>query len=265
MKINGQAWKWLLLAIALILATGSHTYAGGYQCSGSLNTDIENIERARAKAQGTFVRLDRSTLKFEGYIDRGTYKEYLDAIDDEVKTLIINSTGGDTYDGVRIGLDMVKRNIDVIVDGVAVSSGANYLFTAGKRKTICRGFVGFHGNANAALKNKKTLEESLRTFRSEAAKSGMDQEQIEESVKENLAVMDATIKMEKEFFAKLGISQELFDITQEEAKGLSQKMNLNFDFLLPSIRTMEKFGIRNVEGKQDVELAERFGKFVIYY
>lgn len=261
MNIIGRIGKWLLPAISLILATGGHTYAGGYQCSGSLKTDIENIERAKAKPQGTFVRLDRSTLKFEGYIDRGTYKEYLDAIDDEVKTLIINSTGGDTYDGVRIGLDMVKRNIDVIVDGVAVSSGANYLFTAGKRKTICRGFVGFHGNANAAL-DKKTLEESIR---SESAKIGMGQEQIEESVRENLAVMDATIKLEKEFFARLGISQELFDLTQESAKGLSKKMNLDFDFLLPSIRTMEKFGIRNVEGKQDIELAERFGKSVIYY
>ena len=264
MNTTVRIGRWLLLAIPLILATGGHTYAGGYQCSGSLKTDIENIERARAKAQGTFVRLDRNTLKFEGYIDRGSYKDYLDAIDDEVKTLIINSTGGDTYDGVRIGLDMIKRNIDVIVDGVAVSSGANYLFTAGKRKTICRGFVGFHGNANAAL-DKKELEESMRTLRSESAKIGMDQGQIEESVRENLAVWDETKKLEKEFFAKLGISQELFDITQEEGKGLSQKMKMNFDFLLPSMRTMEKFGIRNVKGRQDIGLAEHFGKFVIYY
>jgi hypothetical protein len=261
MNITGRIGKWLLLAISLILATGSHAYAGGYQCSGSLKTDIENIERARAKPEGTFVRLDKSTLKFEGHIDRGSYDEYLHAIDDDVKTLIINSSGGDTYDGVRIGLDMAKRNIDVIVDGVAGSSAANYLFTAGKHKTICRGFVGFHGDANAAL-DKKTLEETLRSL---SAKNGVDQEQIEKSVKETLAVMDATIKIEKEFFAKLGISQELFDITQEEAKGLSQKTNLHFDFLLPSIRTMEKFGIRNVEGRQDIELAERLGLFVIYY
>ncbi|HWR58808.1 MAG TPA: ATP-dependent Clp protease proteolytic subunit [Thermodesulfovibrionales bacterium] len=260
MKGNSRIGKWLLPAISLILATSSHAYAGGYQCSDSLKTDIENIERAKAKPQGTFVRLDKSTLKFEGYIDRGTYKEYLEAIDDEVRTLVINSAGGDTYDGVRIGLDMAKRNIDVIVDGMAASSGANYLFTAGKRKTICRGFVGFHGN-NAAL-DRKALEESIR---SASAKIGTSREQIEEAVRENLAVMEATKKLEKEFFAKLGISQELFDMTQEDAKGLSQKMNLNFDFLLPSIRTMEKFGIRNVEGRQDIELAERFGKTVIYY
>jgi hypothetical protein len=153
------------------------------------------------------------------------------------------------------------RNIDVIVDGVAGSSAANYLFTAGKRKTICRGFVGFHGNAGAG-KGKKGFEESIR---SSAAKTGLDREQIEKAIKETLAVVEATVILEKEFFAKLGISQKLFDISQEDAKGLSQELNLNFEFLLPSIRTMEKFGIGSVEGRQDIELADRLGLRIIYY
>lgn len=140
-------------------------------------------------------------------------------------------------------------------------AGANYLFTAGKHKTICRGFVGFHGNAGAGS-DKKALEESIR---SAAAKTGVGQEQIEKALKETMATTEATKKLEKEFFTKLGISQKLFDITQMDAKGLSQELNLNFEFLLPSIRTMEKFGIRNVEGRQDIELAERLGLLVIYY
>ena len=80
-----------------------------------------------------------------------------------------------------------------------------------------------------------------------------------------MAVTEATIKLEKELFGGLGISQKLFDITQEEAKGLPPELNLNFEFLLPSIRTMENFGILNVEGRQDIELAERLGLSVIYY
>ena len=126
MKINTQAGICLLLAILFILAAAHNTYAGEYQCSGSLATDMENIKRARSITQGTFVRFDKNTLKFEGHIERGTYAKYLEAIDGEVKAMIINSSGGDTYDGVRIGLDMAKRNIDVIVDGVAGSSAANY-------------------------------------------------------------------------------------------------------------------------------------------
>jgi hypothetical protein len=50
-----------------------------------------------------------------------------------------------------------------------------------------------------------------------------------------------------------------------DAKGLAPELNLNFEFLLPSLRTMEKFGITNVEGRQDIELAERLGLAVIYY
>lgn len=262
MSMNSRTEKRMLLfAIFIILTTGGQTFAGEYLCSGSWKTDLENIKRARAMAQGVFVRLDIDLLKFEGHIDRGTYEKYLEAVDDNVKTLIVNSSGGDSYDGVRIGLDMVKRNIDVIVDGVAGSSAANYLFTAGKRKIICRGFVGFHGNAGA-VKDKKGLEGSIR---SAAAKAGESREQIEKTLKETIAVKDETVKLEKEFYAKLGISQRLFDITQEDSKGLSPELNLNFEFLLPSIRTMEKFGIGNVEGRQDIELAERLGLTVIYY
>ena len=261
MKINTQAGICLLLAILFILAAAHNTFAGEYQCSGSLATDMENIKRARSITQGTFVRLDKNTLKFEGRIERGTYAKYLEAIDDEVKTMIINSSGGDTYDGVRIGLDMAKRNIDVIVDGMAGSSAANYLFTAGKSKIICRGFVGFHGNAGA-VKDKKALARSIRAL---AAKAGASREQIAKTLQEAMKVKDKTIKLEKEYFTKLGISQKLFDVTQKESKGLAPELNLKFEFLLPSAKTMEKFGIRNVEGRQDVELAERLGLSVIYY
>ena len=261
MKINTQAGICLLLAILFILAAAHNTYAGEYQCSGSLATDMENIKRARSITQGTFVRFDKNTLKFEGHIERGTYAKYLEAIDGEVKTMIINSPGGDTYDGVRIGLDMAKRNIDVIVDGVAGSSAANYLFNAGKSKTIC-GFVGFHGNAGAVKEDRKALARSIRAF---SAKAGASREEIAKTLHESMKVKDQTVKLEKEFFSKLGISQKLFAVTQKESKGLAPELNLKFEFLLPSVKTMEKFGIRNVEGRQDVELAECLGLSVIYY
>ena len=262
MKRNSRAEKWLLFwAVLFILTTGHRIYAAEYQCPGSLKTDLENVQRARAMSPGIFVRLDQNTLKFEGHIDRGTYKSYLDTVDDNVKTLVINSSGGDSYDGVRIGLDLAKRNMEVIVDGVAGSSAANYLFTAGKHKKICRGFVGFHGNAGAA-KQKEALEESIRNS---AAKTGLNREQIERTVKETLAITEETITLEKEFFTKLGISQKLFDITQLDSKGLDPDMKINFEFLLPSIGTMEKFGIRNVAGQQDIGLAERLGLRIIYY
>jgi hypothetical protein len=56
-------------------------------------------------------------------------------------------------------------------------------------------------------------------------------------IEEIVATVDAIRKLEKELFAKLGVSQQLFDITQRDAKGLPEDLNLDFEFLLPSLRT----------------------------
>ena len=102
MRINTRTGICLLLALLFILAAAHNTYAGEYQCSGSLATDMENIKRARSITQGTFVRFDKNTLKFEGHIERGTYAKYLEAIDGEVKTMIINSSGSNFAGLLRI-------------------------------------------------------------------------------------------------------------------------------------------------------------------
>jgi hypothetical protein len=108
MDTNTRTRKWLLsLAAFVTLTSGPQLHAGEYSCSGSLKTDLENVMRARAKRPGEFVRLDRDALKFEGHIDRGTYEKFLAAIDDDVKILIINSSGGDSYDAERLGLAVI--------------------------------------------------------------------------------------------------------------------------------------------------------------
>jgi len=222
---------------------------------------LESINRARAKTEGEFTRLDKQTLKFEGHITNATYKRYLSAMDGDITTLIVNSPGGGTSDGVRIGLDLATRDITVIVDGVAGSSAANYLFTAGKRKVIRNGFVGFHGNATAY--NAQTDGE--REMALAAKKAGLPEEAIVKMLEDFRKQNRETAALEKEFFKKLGISQRLFDVTQEDGKGLPSAMNMSFEFLLPSVYTMEKFGIRNVVGRQDIGAAEKLGLKVIYY
>ena len=67
-----------------------------------------------------------------------------------------------------------------------------------------------------------------------------------------MKVRDETVKMEKECFTKLDISQKIFDITQMDSKGLAPELKKKFDFLLPSVKAMETFSIRNVEGWQEV-------------
>lgn len=157
---------------------------------------------------------------------------------------------------------MAKRSLTVIVDGVAGSSAANYLFTAGRQKVIRNGFVGFHGNTQAVASKKNADEELLASI----STSGVTftKEQVDAIINDAKATTAKTIQLEKQFFADLGISQKLFDITQQDGKGLPEYLKMNFEFLLPSVRTMEYFGIRNVSGHQDIETAEQMMK-VIYY
>ena len=176
--------------------------AGEYHCSGSLDTD-RRIKRARAKAPGDFVRLDRNTLKFEGHIDRvhtvNTLKPSMMRSKPwwsihQVATVMMGSAWASTWPMATSTLSwMVWR----------APARPTIFLKAGKHKTICRGFVGFHGTAGAS-KDKGALEESILRV---AEKAGMGREQIEKVLNETLAVTDETIKLEQEFYGKLNVSK----------------------------------------------------------
>ncbi|MBU0573080.1 MAG: hypothetical protein KKH83_01230 [Candidatus Margulisbacteria bacterium] len=210
------------------------------------------------KIAGTFERVSPDTLKFEGYIDKDSYQKYRMYIDDDVTTFIINSPGGDTNSGVKMGLDMLTRNLNVVIEGVAASSAANYLFLAGARKTIKQGFVGFHGNSQALVADAGGFDGLKEDMRQQYKVTNEYFEKFKKEIEESIA-------LEKEFYGRLDISQDLFDITQEPGKGMPVEEGQGFDFLLPSPDTMKCFGIKNVYGHQDVGFAEDLGIKVIYY
>lgn len=67
---------------------------------------------------------------------------------------------------------------------------------------------------------------------------------------------------EKLFFSTLGVSQDLFERSCTSDKGL--KDGNSYSFLLPTPQSFEKYGIKNVEGVQDAEVAQRYpGKLAV--
>ena len=172
--------------------------------------------------------------------------------------LVINCLGGDTYSGVKMGIDIQKRKLKIIVEGFAVSSAADYLFLAGKEKIIKNGVIGFHGNAQAVLKQAGGFDSMKKEMKEKYKVSDEYFETFEKEQQE-------TIKLEKEFYKKLDIPQQLFDITQTDGKGLASELKEDFDFLLPSLVTMKKFNIKNISGEQNIPLAEAVGIKVIYW
>lgn len=183
---------------------------------------------------GKWTRVNDTTIMLEGNISEGNFEAFKKVFDDKVKTVIINSGGGDTYEAVQIGLVLKNANVDVVVRGYCLSSAANYLFTAGKTKTIEDGIVGFHGNS-IALTNEVGGVENL------IPSDTPDRDKF-------IARIQKTLDLEKEFFQSQGISQRLFDITQTNDKGTGD--GNTYEFLLPTSKTFAKYGITNVVGKQ---------------
>jgi hypothetical protein len=247
----------ILLSGWFVTINSSEIYAETLSKSNEQALVNKIIEMKKEQKRASFSLLNKDTLKMDGYIQEGSYNDYLKAINNSIKTLIVNSGGGDTNNGIKIGMDIFKRNLTVVVEGIAMSSAANYIFLAGKKKIIKTGAIGFHGNAQAT--NKKTNFDSLK--KELQSKYKITDEYFNQIKNQTLE----TEELEKKFYNEIGISQKFFDMTQEDGKGLESKLNFDFDFLIPSTATMEKFGIKNVEGKSDINFAEQLGIKVIYF
>lgn len=206
-----------------------------------------------------FVRVDDQTLRFEGEITGTTFDEYQRTVDDKVRVLVVKSGGGDTFSGVRMGLDIHRRGLKVVVDTIAGSSAANYLFLAGKEKVIQNGFVGFHGNVRAGFNQRfGGRYDALCRFLEETNPPGTVDCQT--AIRRN----EEMLRLEEQFLKEVGVPQTFFDLTQEAGKGLRPELDEKFAFLLPSPSTMKKFSITNVTGEQNISIAERHLK-VIYW
>ena len=72
-------------------------------------------------------------------------------------TLVVNSKGGDVNAALDIADYLSSSGVSVVVDGFCLSSCANYIFVAGRRKIGLQGsFVGFHGGP--AITTKPTYD-----------------------------------------------------------------------------------------------------------
>lgn len=189
---------------------------------------------------GHWTRLDDQTVGLIGTIDSGSLFKFELVFDDEVETVILNSGGGYTLEALQIGMVLKETEVDVVVAGICLSSCANYLFTAGRRKTIRNGVVGFHGNTQAAL-GPGGVAAAVRNL-----PGGMNRAAREAF----RAELEQTLAWERDFFMDLNIDQGLFERTQRADKGMGD--GETYAFLLPTSATFERYGVHDVEGKQSL-------------
>jgi hypothetical protein len=180
------------------------------------------------------VTLGREVVSYDGPLDAAGIAE-LRRAGPEVKLLRIRSSGGDVDLGMDLAEWVLERGLDVEVDGPCLSSCANYIFPAGRRKVIAPGgVVAWHGSArqtnmadqlDAALAEVRQKEPTL---------------DVAETRAQMAAYMKRVIARQDAFFARIGVAECVTRIGQLRlgAPGL----------FTMSIADMARFGIGVASG-----------------
>jgi hypothetical protein len=122
-----------LAACALLVAAGAH---------------------AQEPPPATRVEVAGDAVIFQGRIGRRSVDEFLRALQahPEVNRLVITSGGGQVTSALEMGEAIHARQLDVDVPVACLSSCANYIFPAGRRKRLGHALaVGWHGNMTHVL------------------------------------------------------------------------------------------------------------------
>ncbi len=198
---------------------------------------------------GEWTRIDVKTVSFKGVITDTEFKNFEKVFDEDVEVLIVNSGGGETMAAIEIAEVIYDAELEVRVQQVCASSCANYFFTAAKKRVIENGIVGFHGNMQACFGGKK-----WNAFIKMLKDNGITGDRLEElktRFKKNFEI-------EKHFLQKVGVSQELFEVSCTDDKGMNDG-NV-YSLLLPLPQTFEFFGIHGVIGEQSREIIEKMNE-----
>lgn len=193
-------------------------------------------------AAGVWTKTGPGTLSFKGPIIEGEYDRFAAVFDGSIKEIVVDSGGGHTDEGIRIGHAIAAADIKVTVTGVCLSSCANYLFAAGHRREIRGGVVGYHGNVQACFGTPAKRAESIADLKKRF-------HMTDEDIRLNLEREDREIAEEARLLRIMGVSQGLFERTCTDDKGMGD--GGHYAFLLPKRVTFEKYGLWGIVGEQD--------------
>jgi hypothetical protein len=146
MKIKTKpAWKnmYLFVIIAVFLAV----YMFMYGCS----------------TPKSVVRIVNDSVVYDGPINIDNANALLSILESTgIKIIFINSQGGSSEAGLKIGDFVVKNNISVVVVGACHSACANYVFLPSKnRKAVKSANIGMHGGYQSYIVQRLALLQNL--------------------------------------------------------------------------------------------------------
>jgi hypothetical protein len=190
-------------------------------------SDLAGATLLPVAAPGHFVVVppgDSGSIGYSGEISEAGLQELEHADNPTVKTLRIRGEAGTVEAGTRMGAWVHARGLDVVVVDYCVLICANYVFPAGKTKTILPGaLVAWGGDAHK------------RSIRANAG-PGWEKPRAEEDA----------------FFAAIGVNECLTRVGDDSALGgPTWKHWGGWDgYFALSPADMARFGVTNVTGAQ---------------
>ncbi len=213
---------------------------------------FSDVIHGNPSAEEPTITIEGTTVIYLGKISEQNVELFLETVrGKKLTTLLIASSGGEINAGMMMGSWVFDNHIDVVVEKMCMSSCANYVFTAGRHKTINPGsIVAWHGSI---LQEFLMSDEDIRvlviqTFDKlpESEKEKMDlQEMIRKSIEQMKEYRVESTRRQAMFFKKIGVDESVCLIGNEEYGAE--------DFFILSVKDMERFGIRHVQAPNDYE------------
>ena len=148
-----MAFPWL----SAFLITGG--VAWGY-----LNSDTPLVSAPYPEI-GTCEQTNSATLKLTGPIDNAMRDCTLPLLTPDIKTVIVNSRGGEVFAGRAIGYKIGESPRHLIIDKVCLSSCGNYFVPAASSVTLLPGAViGLHGTPDPHMLENKEMENHMASL-----------------------------------------------------------------------------------------------------
>lgn len=179
---------------------------------------------------GEWTIVDKGTMRFEGYIEEDDIARFNEIVNENINTLIVRSGGGDVLAAIPIAEKIQRKKMDIVVDGLCVSSCADYFFIAAKRKKVSlNSLVLLHGGITAKLEHEseKMIEEMTRL--------GAKPEQVELYMKR----WREGARKEQEIYKNAGVDISLLEYSHVVT-------DRDYDYWAPPPETFKKLGVKNI-------------------
>jgi hypothetical protein len=171
------------------------------------------------------AKIEGDTLTYIGGINEAGLTALSNAVRDlprgQVKTMVVNSGGGDTKAGIFIGSIVADLKPNLIIETGCFSSCANFIAPAAASITIREGaFLGWHGNDRgfkiAAAEAGVSLREHMRAMVAGSAKDAKDADgkplDIEAFLDEAVTTLEQRIVEEAALYKQIGLPNDIFAV-----------------------------------------------------